>query len=431
MKPKNIFFIIITSFVLLGVFAPTADAFCRPFWNPAQQFDMEGAMKVFVHHADNVESVIVQPAYKGTVKDFALVFATPNRPKVTDAPTGLFENLDNVTNPFVPTPMPLDCPNCMAIASSMEKSAVTVHEITTAGDYTATILSATSGDALATYLKNNGYSVNPTDVSVFNYYVAKGNWYFTALKVDVSKITPNTDGTIDGLLKPVQITFVSSQAMLPMKLLAGDMGTVKLLVYTLSNNGLFIPGVDVQYAKKLTSSSPRVTQEFDWAGWAKLNEVVYEPLATMLSRFNPNQQWLVRMGFDVNTKLVRSDLTFAENIPGPVSIQNGTPKRFMPESLPTLTGIIPGTGEVSTGDRFTLFFTSSQKLTYGSHGTQVALLQELLNQIVKPTAPLNPDGKWGRKTADLVRQFQTQFGIKIDGIVGKQTRTFMQSLVQK
>jgi peptidoglycan hydrolase-like protein with peptidoglycan-binding domain len=173
------------------------------------------------------------------------------------------------------------------------------------------------------------------------------------------------------------------------------------------------------------------TSIISWAGWAKLNEVVYEPLATMLSRFNPNQQWLVRMGFDVNTKLVRSDLTFAENIPGPVSIQNGTPKRFMPESLPTLTGIIPGTGEVSTGDRFTLFFTSSQKLTYGSRGTQVALLQELLNQIMKPVVPLSPDGNWGRKTADLVRQFQTQFGIKIDGVVGKQTRTFMQSLIQK
>jgi hypothetical protein len=431
MKSKNIFFSIITSFVLLGIFAPTADAFCRPFWNPTQQFDMEGAMKVFVHHADNVESVVVQPAYKGTVKDFSLVFATPNRPKVTDAPTGLFENLDNLTNPFVPTPMPLDCPNCMTLTASAEKSSVTVHEIATAGDYTATILSATSGDALATYLKNNGYNVTTADTEVFNYYVAKNNWYFTALKVDVSKVKQNTDGKIDGLLKPIQITFASTQSLLPMKLLAGDMGPMKLLMYTLSNNGLFIPGVDVQYAKKLTDNSPRVTQEFDWAGWAKLNEVLYEPLTGILSRFNPNQQWLVRMGFDVNPRTITSDLMFTAGIPGPVSIQNGTPKRFMPESIPTSAGVIPGTGEISTGDRYMPFFTSSQKLTYGSRGTQVALLQELLNQIMKPVVPLSPDGNWGRKTADLVRQFQTQFGIKIDGVVGKQTRTFMQSLIQK
>jgi hypothetical protein len=432
MKLKQLFLSIITSFVLLGIFTPTAYAFCRSFWNPNQQFDMEGAMKVFVHYADAIESVIVQPAYKGTVKDFALVFATPNRPKVTDAPKGLFENLDSMTNPWVPVPIPIDCPNCAILtATAVEKSPVTVHEIATAGDYTATILSATSGAALADYLKNNGYPVTPKDIDVFNHYVAKGNWYFTALKIDVSKITPNGDGKIDGLLSPIQMTFASDHAMLPMKLLAGDMGTVKLLVYTLSQNGLFIPGVDVQYAKKLTQSSPKVTESFDWNAWTKINEVIYEPIATILSRFTPSGNWLVRMGFDVDTKSIISDLSFAENIPGPISVQNGTPKRFMPDQLPKLAGILPGTGEISTGDRYLPFFTSSQKLTYGSRGTQVLLLQELLNQVMKPAVPIIADGKWGRKTADLVRQFQIQFGIKIDGIVGKQTRTFMQSLIQK
>jgi hypothetical protein len=353
------------------------------------------------------------------------------RPKDPDAPKGLFENLDSMTNPWVPVPMPIDCPHCAIMSAATEKSAVTVHEIATAGDYTATILSATSGSALADYLKNNGYPINTKDIEVFNHYVAKGNWYFTALKVDVSKITPSVDGKIDGLLNPIQITFASDRAMLPMKLLASDMGTVKLLVYTLSQNGLFVPGVDVQYAKKLTSSSPKVTESFDWNTWTKINEVIYEPIATILSRFTPSGNWLVRMGLDVDTKSVISDLVFTEHIPGPVSVQNGTPKRFMPDQLPKLAGILPGTGEISTGDRYLPFFTGSQKLTYGSRGNQVLLLQELLNQIMKPTTPIVADGKWGRKTADLVRQFQTQFGIKIDGIVGKQTRTFMQSLVQK
>lgn len=428
MKTKKLFLSIITSFVLLGVFTPTVDAFCRPFWNPSQQFDMEGAMNVFVHHADNVESVIVQPAYKGTIKDFALVFATPNRPKVTDAPTGIFEHLNNLTNPWVPVPMMLSAD--IASTSVAEKS-VTVHEIATAGDYMATILSATSATALADYLRTNGYTVSAKDTEVFNYYVSKGTWYFVALKANLTKVTPNLDGKIDGLLSPIQITFASDRAILPMKLLAGDMGTVKLLVYTLSKNGLFIPGVDVQYAKKLTNSSPRVTTEFDWAAWTKMNEVIYEPIASILARFNPAQNWLVRMGVDVDTKSVTNDLVFTDMIPGPVSQQNGTPKRFLPEQLPKLAGVLPGTGEVSTGDRYQAFFTSTQKLTYGSRGQQVALLQELLNQIMKPASPLIPDGAWGRKTAALVRTFQTQFGIKIDGIVGSQTRTFMQSLVQK
>lgn len=419
------------SILLLTAFiAPSAYAFCRPFWNPTGQFDMEGAMKVFVHHRDGVESVVVQPAYKGTIKDFALVFATPNRPKVTDAPKGLFENLDSMTNPPVFMPMLAKSGDTVTATTAAPES-VTVHEVATAGEYTATILSATGSTALTNYLRGAGYTVNEDDKKVFDYYIAKGNWYFTALKVDLSKVTLNNEGKVDGLLSPVQITFVSGQAMLPMKLLAGNMGKVKLLVYTLSENGLFIPGVDVQYAKKLTSSSPKVTEKFDWNAWTKLNEVIYEPVASILSRWSPHNQWLVRMGFDVDTSKVMGDLYFTNNIPGPVSIQNGTPKRFMPELLPTHAGVLAGTGEVSTGDRYNVFWNSSTKLTRGSRGQQVIILQELLNQIVKPTTPIIPDGVWGRTTTELVKQFQTQFGIKVDGVVGRQTRSFMQSLVQK
>lgn len=416
--------------LLTAVIAPSAYAFCRPFWNPTGQFDMEGAMKVFVHHRDGVESVVVQPAYKGTIKDFALVFATPNRPKVTDAPKGLFENLDSMTNPPVFMPMLAKAGDTMTATTAAPES-VTVHEVATAGQYTATILSATGSTALTNYLRGAGYTVSEDDKKVFDYYIAKGNWYFTALRVDLSKVTLNNEGKVDGLLSPIQITFVSSQATLPTKLLAGNMGTVKLLVYTLSENGLFIPGVDVQYAKKLTSSSPKVTEKFDWNAWTKLNEVIYEPVASILSRWSPHNQWLVRMGFDVDTSKVMGDLYFTNNIPGPVSIQNGTPKRFMPELLPTHAGVLTGTGEISTGDRYNVFWNSSTKLTRGSRGQQVIILQELLNQIVKPNVPIIPDGVWGRATTELVKQFQTQFGIKVDGVVGRQTRSFMQSLVQK
>jgi hypothetical protein len=429
MNIKKISQLFASTLALLLIMTSTASAFCRPFWNPTGQFDMEGAMKVFVHHRDNVESVIVQPAYKGTIKDFSLVFATPNRPKVTDAPKGLFENLDSMTNPLVFMPMMAKAGDVATTAAAPES--VTVHEVATAGDYTATILSATGSTALTHYLRGAGYTVSEDDKKVFDYYIAKGNWYFTALKVDLSKVTVNTDGKVDGLLSPIQITFVSSTAMLPMKLMAGNMGKVKMLVYTLSENGLFIPGVDVQYAKKLTNSSPKVTEKFDWNAWTRMNEVIYEPVSSILSRFSPHNTWLVRMGFDVDTSKVMGDLYFTNNIPGPVSIQNGAPKRFMPELLPGNTGIIAGTGEISTGDRYMKFWNGTKKLMRGARGNDVMLLQELLNQIVKPTTPIIADGVWGRGTTELVRQFQTQFGIKIDGVVGKQTRSFMQSLVQK
>lgn len=87
--------------LLTTIISQNTLAFCRPFWDPQKLFIMEDVMKVFVHHAGNIESVVVQPAYKGTIKDFALVFATPNLPKVVDAPKGIFDDLETITNPFV------------------------------------------------------------------------------------------------------------------------------------------------------------------------------------------------------------------------------------------------------------------------------------------------------------------------------------------
>ncbi|TNE50173.1 MAG: hypothetical protein EP343_09590 [Deltaproteobacteria bacterium] len=59
-------------------------------------------------------------------------------------------------------------------------------------------------------------------------------------------------------------------------------------------------------------------------------------------------------------------------------------------------------------------------LRRGASGPQVRALQDMLNK-VGATPPLDTDGKFGPLTQAAVRNFQTQQGISVDGVVGPQT----------
>jgi peptidoglycan hydrolase-like protein with peptidoglycan-binding domain len=61
----------------------------------------------------------------------------------------------------------------------------------------------------------------------------------------------------------------------------------------------------------------------------------------------------------------------------------------------------------------------------GSKGIGVRFIQKVLNEDIKPTPLLIVDGIWGTKTTDAVKQYQTFYGLKIDGLVGTQTMRSM------
>lgn len=418
MKTKHLFL----SILLLTVFVSNqAMAFCRPFWNPEKLFVMEDVMKVFVHHSDNIESVIVQPAYKGTIKDFALVFATPNLPKVIDAPEGIFEDLETITNPIVwDRPMALE--TAMVVKTAAIQNTVTVHETVTAGDYIATTLSSTDSGDLKNWLIKNGYTVKQSDIDVFDYYINK-KFYFVALKVDVSKVQVNTEGNIEGVLRPVQISFKADKAFLPMKLLsmpdAKDAEKAKLLVYTLSKNGLYIPGVNIQYANTIKKNDIGITERSKMA-----MPLIWPPLPIIgnsLERFSPTSKWLIRMDVQVQLNNINNDLYFQSgNIPGIVNQEKGAPRVFNKAQYIKDAGIIQGDAKELYSNTWSNVLQGNKVYRMGNKGESVKDIQKYFG--------VSATGYFGPMTKKAILDFQKKYGLKQDGVFGGEVREMLKGL---
>jgi peptidoglycan hydrolase-like protein with peptidoglycan-binding domain len=89
-------------------------------------------------------------------------------------------------------------------------------------------------------------------------------------------------------------------------------------------------------------------------------------------------------------------------IPSPTP--SGTPTTTTPQSsTPSLNVTIPAGGNLSAGDS----------------GDQVLTLQKALKQLGLDVG--TPDGKFGQKTQDAVKAFQTAHSLTPDGVVGNDT----------
>ena len=65
--------------------------------------------------------------------------------------------------------------------------------------------------------------------------------------------------------------------------------------------------------------------------------------------------------------------------------------------------------------------TTTSNLRRGSKGSDVSSLQQMLIDKGYDLGDTGADGKFGPRTAAAVRQFQTDFGLQVDGIAGDQT----------
>jgi hypothetical protein len=317
-------------------------AMCPVVFTPPNSFvhlttDSQGLLAY--DEQQNQEKLVVRQTYEGVASDFGLVLPTPSEPELTKRSDKLFEKLHEMTKE------PVDRNRGGFLAQSSISNAamedVKVVKKEQVGDFNATVLKAENATSLKQWLNENGFNYGERSEENFKYYVnQKGEYYFTALKVNVRRANCLTkqefqmaknprfrelipdDGNTDsdttegrcwlrGGLKPVEFRFESDQPILPIRIMAkphdespmtdthenhdhnherdnSGLPPGNYLVYTLSDQPLTIPGAKVKYSQKIGSREGP------------------------LSNYDTDGKFLVRQRIKFNAHKVEHDLEFKE-----------------------------------------------------------------------------------------------------------------------
>lgn len=189
---------------------------------------------------------------------FALVVPTPAVPELAPVAAGsdLWTELLQLTAPSVRRPLDggLDCGTSFTPdvgRADDTRIGVTVISTRHVGDFTATILSSGSPDALWDWLAANGYALDEAFRARLAPYVERG-WIFTAMKLDEDAVEMppggwNTD------VEPVAITFAAATLEVPLPMLSVNMGPALAMTFWVVDAGRTeLPGFDTVYANRIS-----------------------------------------------------------------------------------------------------------------------------------------------------------------------------------
>lgn len=220
--------------------------------------------------ANKTQHFIRQASFKSEGKDFGFIVPSPTQPTLAESGDEAFGYLRKLTEPEVIKRTRSEGMGCgcfmgaksedgVAKGKDAGPESVTVLDQQQVAGYDATVLEATSADALVDWLKQNGYAYSPEIAAWASPYVAQG-WKFTALKV--AKKADETKQT-DVETAALRLTFQTARPLFPYRepdstASAKSLGTSSRLlrIYFLA---------DARYEGTLTKESP-------WTGkvaWAK------------------------------------------------------------------------------------------------------------------------------------------------------------------
>jgi len=187
----------------------------------------EPQQKAAIFYRGGREQLIISPSYQGPPGGFAWVVPVPARPQVKVLRGALFHELARVVEPAPPAfaRRTLEA----AGAAAPTGRAVTVLERETVGAYDVSVLAATEGTALQTWLARNGYHLPGGARRPLAEYVRE-RWTFVACRVKTPTIAR---GLNQGTLAPLSLTFASPSLVYPMRLSSVNPRPFRLVLYLL------------------------------------------------------------------------------------------------------------------------------------------------------------------------------------------------------
>ena len=174
---------------------------------------------IFYEADTQTETLVVSMTYQGTAKDFAWIIPTPGQPEVERGSRTLFTEISDLIYGDSDYGY-YGYPTSGALEETAVDSGVTVVEEKQVDYYDVTVLEATSGQDLLTWLNDNGYSYPEEKQYILNDYVSAG-WYFTAMKINAESVDKTVAEALHtGQAVPVQLTFTAANLVYPLRISA-------------------------------------------------------------------------------------------------------------------------------------------------------------------------------------------------------------------
>ena len=248
-----------------------------PIYTGTVPIKRKGNQETYVFFKDGIETFVIRPGYEGKIDDFGMLIPFPTPPSVRKVPDNIFEQLANAVDPpevvIDLSPVQENAPAGGGAGGAnrrlfFSKSAREVRVIReeAVGMYEVAVLEAGSAAALKKWMDARGYVYPKGMDKVTNEYVDQG-WCFVAVKTkigDKSKANPKPgqrkinsklpDGaSFDGSVQGMGFRFVTKELVVPMRLSAFNAGSLRNIVYLLTDSPKRIRNIPEEFVRRQIS----------------------------------------------------------------------------------------------------------------------------------------------------------------------------------
>ncbi|HKB80050.1 MAG TPA: DUF2330 domain-containing protein [Thermoanaerobaculia bacterium] len=242
-------------FLIFILFAVTAEAhaFCGFYVAKGDAKVFNRASQVVMVRDGDRTVLTMASDFQGDPRAFAVVIPVPTpitRAQIHVGDKELIDHIDAYSSPrlveyFDPDPChlaveeriaPMAAQNGVSGAKDEARArslGVTIEARYTVGEYDILILSAAQSDGLATWLRENGYTMPPGATAVLGSYIRQNMKFF------VARVNLTEQARLgDRYLRPLQVAYESPKFMLPIRLgTVNAAGPQELFIYAITRHG--------------------------------------------------------------------------------------------------------------------------------------------------------------------------------------------------
>jgi hypothetical protein len=217
---------------------------CATFYRANDTLRREGDQAMYVFYRNGWQSIVLQAAFRGDVKDFAVCMALPSVPEFQMEKAEFFSEFREYT--ALNFRKEGGAESAGPDGDDKGESEVKVVKVQVSGAYKAVTLKATAAKALCEWLDENGYHYDRNAVGVFEEYAQKG-WFFVTVKV----IREDEAKEFDGRLRPMALRFKTAEPVIWTRFSALNPGGMTMNLYVVADSPFFVGEFPSTYTTRL------------------------------------------------------------------------------------------------------------------------------------------------------------------------------------